>query len=77
MAISEAAVSAALVRDEEGRKLLVFYVSKALIDPNTKYPDTEKIALALVVAARKLRPYFQSHTILVNTKAPLGKLYKI
>ena len=31
--MSEAAVSAALVRDEEGRELPVFYISKALIDP--------------------------------------------
>ena len=54
LAMSEAAISAALVREEEGKELPVFYVSKALIDPETRYPDTEKIALALVVAARKL-----------------------
>ncbi|KAL5580895.1 hypothetical protein UlMin_013337 [Ulmus minor] len=58
LAVSEAAVSAALVRGKEGRELPVFYVSKALIDPETRYLDTEKIMLALVVAARKLRPYF-------------------
>ena len=44
-----------------------------MIDPETRYQDTEKIALALVVAVRKLRPYFQSNTILVHTKAPLRK----
>ncbi|KAL5576126.1 hypothetical protein UlMin_017825 [Ulmus minor] len=74
LAVSEAAVSAALIREEQGAELPVFYVSKALIDPETRYPDTEKIALALVVAARKLRPYFQSHTILVHTKAPLRQI---
>ena len=58
MVVSEVAVSAALVSQEEGRELLVFYVSKALTDLETRYPDTEKISLALVVAARKLRPYF-------------------
>ena len=69
LVVSEVALSAVLVRQEEGKELLVFYVSKALIDPETRYPNTEKIALALVVAARKLRPYFQSHTVLVHTKA--------
>ena len=32
LAVSEAAISAALVREEEGIELPVFYVSKALID---------------------------------------------
>ena len=52
----------------------IFYVSKALIDLETRYLDTEKNALALVVAARKLRPYFQSHIDLVYTKAPLRQI---
>ena len=58
LAVSEVDMSAALVREEEGKELLVFYVSKALINSETRYPDTEKIALALVVVARKLWPYF-------------------
>ena len=33
----------------------------------------EKLALALVIAARKLRPYFQSHKIVVLTNHPLRK----
>lgn len=31
----------------------------------------EKLALAVVVSARKLRPYFQSHPIEVLTPQPL------
>ena len=54
LVVSKAAVSVIFVRDEKGRELHVLYVSKALIDLETRYPDTEKIALALVVAARKL-----------------------
>ena len=33
----------------------------------------EKLALALVIAARKLRPYFQAHTIIFLTNHPLRK----
>jgi hypothetical protein len=34
----------------------------------------EKLALALVIAARKLRPYFQSHKIVILTNHPLRKV---
>ena len=33
----------------------------------------EKLAFALVTAARKLRPYFQAHTIELLTNHPLQK----
>ena len=42
-----------------------------LLDPEMRYSDTKKITLALVVAAQKLRPYFQVPLILVYIKAPL------
>ena len=33
----------------------------------------EKLAFALVTAARKLKPYFQAHTIIVLTDLPLRR----
>ncbi|KAL0406547.1 UNVERIFIED_CONTAM: Retrovirus-related Pol polyprotein from transposon gypsy [Sesamum latifolium] len=36
-----------------------------------RYTQIEKLALALVVLARKLRPYFQSHKVIVLTNYPL------
>ena len=33
----------------------------------------EKLAFALVTAARKLKPYFQAHTIVILTDKPLRK----
>ncbi|KAM2531770.1 hypothetical protein PS1_000466 [Malus domestica] len=36
----------------------VYYASKALQDAETRYSNIEKLALALVMSARKLRPYF-------------------
>ena len=33
----------------------------------------EKLAFALVTAARKLKPYFQAHTIIVLTDRPLRR----
>ena len=33
----------------------------------------EKLAFALIIAARKLKPYFQAHTIIVLTDKPLRR----
>ncbi|KAM1243363.1 hypothetical protein ACFX2G_035629 [Malus domestica] len=54
-----------------GAQLSVFYTSKALFDAKTRYLKIEKLILALVVAARKLRPYFQAHTVIVMIQYPL------
>ena len=50
---------------------LVYYVSKRLLDPETRYSELEKLALTLVIVSRKLRPYFYAHTIEVLTNYPL------
>ena len=34
----------------------------------------EKLAFALITTARKLKPYFQAHTIIVLTDKPLKKV---
>ena len=33
----------------------------------------EKLAFALIIATRKLKPYFQAHTIIVLTDKPLRR----
>ncbi|KAF8099897.1 hypothetical protein N665_0236s0057 [Sinapis alba] len=39
--------------------------------PETRYPMLEKMALTVITATRKLRPYFQSHSIEILTNQPL------
>ena len=73
LAVSPTIVSLALVREEDDTQLPVYYTSKAFQGAEERYPAMEKLALALVVAARKLRPYFQAHTIIVLTNHPLRK----
>ncbi|XP_073137174.1 uncharacterized protein [Henckelia pumila] len=50
------------------------FVSHALKGPELNYLTQEKLALALVITARKLRPYFLSHPITVLTNSVLGKI---
>ena len=58
LAISRAAVSVALVREEDGLQKLVYFTSRAFRGAEERYPQIEKLAFALVTAAQKLKPYF-------------------
>ncbi|XP_077214758.1 uncharacterized protein LOC143849580 [Tasmannia lanceolata] len=68
------AVAAVLIREEYHQQKPIYYVSKVLHDAETRYQRVEKLVYALVMAARKLRPYFQAHTIKVLTGQPLRQI---
>ena len=55
LVVFERAVSDILVREENRVKWLVYYVSKTLLDGETRYSEIEKLSLALVVGAKKSR----------------------
>ncbi|XP_024006422.1 uncharacterized protein LOC112082935 [Eutrema salsugineum] len=71
IAILEFAVSSVLVREDHGEQKPIFYTSKSLDGSEYRYPTLEKFAFAVVISERKLRPYFQSHSIVVLTDYPL------
>ena len=66
-------MSVALVREEEKVQKPVYYASRALRGAEERYSPMEKLAFALVTAARKLKPYFQAHTVNVLTDKPLRR----
>ena len=67
LAVSDRAVSAVLIREEDKVQWPVYYVSKVLLDAETRYSEIERLSLTLVTRARKLLPYFQAHPIVVPT----------
>ncbi|XP_065049163.1 uncharacterized protein LOC135679386 [Musa acuminata AAA Group] len=71
LAASPHAVSSVLIKESSGEQLTIYYVSHILSRPEGRYPPIEKLALALVLSARKLRPYFQAHPVEVITDQPL------
>ena len=73
IAVSPAAVSAALIRKEEKVQKPVYYASRVLRGVEERYPPMEKLAFALVMAACKLKPYFQAHTVIVLIDKPLRR----
>ena len=73
LAVSNTAVSAALICEEAKKQLPVYYVSQAFQGAKSNYPRIEKIAFALIAASRKLRQYFQANPILVIKDQPIKK----
>ncbi|KAF8100612.1 hypothetical protein N665_0220s0016 [Sinapis alba] len=71
IAVSSLAVSSVLIKEDRGEQHPIFYTSKRFTDAETRYPTLERMALAVVTSASKLRPYFQSYSIVILTDLPL------
>jgi hypothetical protein len=60
-----------LVRAEEKQQRPVYYPSRVLKGVEHNYNRIEKAAYAVVITTRRLRPYFQTHSVVVLTSPPL------
>lgn len=72
--MTDVAASAVLVRLESVVQKVVYYVSKRLVDAESRYLAIEKLTYCPVLASQKLRPYFQAHPIVVYTDQPLRQV---
>ena len=59
LGVSQHALSVALIRGDEGVQCPIYYVSKSLIDTETRYTPMEKLAYYLVMASKKLHLIFR------------------
>src|SRR6266487_3749988 len=74
LAVASEAISAVLIRETEQGQKPVYFVSRALQGPELRYLQIEKIALAVIMAARKLRYCFLAHSIIIRTDQPVKQL---
>lgn len=65
LAVSEIEVSGVLFREEQDMIFPIYYVRMTLGEAETGYPYLEKLALILLSAFTKLKPYFQCHLICI------------
>ncbi|CAL2256822.1 unnamed protein product [Prunus armeniaca] len=74
LVVSNSVVRSTFIREELGAQHPVFYTSKALLNAETHYPKLEKLILTLLVSARKLRPYYQAHRVIIMTDFPMRSI---
>ncbi|GJW78583.1 reverse transcriptase domain-containing protein [Tanacetum coccineum] len=74
LSASHGAVGAVLMTERNTVQTPIYFVSRALQGPELNYTPVEKLVLALVFAAKRLRRYFQAHPIVVLTDQPLRQI---
>jgi len=74
LSVSDNAISSVLMEDSEEGEKPVYFVSKVFKGAKLRYQKIERLALAIITTARKLRPYFQSHKIIVKTNYPIKQV---
>ncbi|XP_057779757.1 uncharacterized protein LOC130998349 [Salvia miltiorrhiza] len=74
IAVGEDAISSVLIREEGSHQKPIYFVSRIIQGPESNYTEIEKAALAVMVTARKLRPYFLSHRVVVRTALPFRQV---
>ena len=73
LVVSLAVVSVALVKEENGVQKPVYFTRQTFQGAEEKYPPMEKLTIALVITTRRLKPYFQAHTVVVLIDKPLRR----
>ncbi|GJX89955.1 reverse transcriptase domain-containing protein [Tanacetum coccineum] len=74
LSVSHGAVGAVLMTERDTVQTPVYFISRALQGPELNYTPMEKLILALVFAAKRLRRYFQAHPIAVITNQPIKQI---
>ena len=65
MAAEDKVIGAVLTQEIEGKEYIITYLSRRLIDAETRYTFTEELCLSLYYACTKLRHYLLSSTCIV------------
>ena len=74
LSIRYESIASVLVREEGSQQHPVYYVSKILRGAEIRYPKLDKLAMIVVHTSKKLRQYFQAHSIIIRINFPLRKI---
>ena len=77
MAAEDKIIVAVLTQETEDKEYVITYISRRLIDTETRYTLTEKLCLSLYYACTKLRHYLLSSTHIVVCQIDVISLLSI
>ena len=73
IAAQDRVIGAVLVQEDGDKEYIIAYLSRRLIDAETRYVFIEKLCLSLYYACTKFRPYLLSSTCVVACQADVIK----
>jgi ribonuclease HI len=73
LSADERSIGSILVQEFEGKEGVIFYLSRRLLDAETRYSSVEKLCLCLYFSCTKLRHYLLSNECTIICKADVVK----
>ena len=72
--VTNKVVSSTLIQKEGKHQLPIYFTKCVLHDADKRYQMIEKVALAFITLVWRLKPYFQSHQVVVKTNYPIKQV---
>jgi hypothetical protein len=73
LSVGDTSIASVIVQVQDGKERVVFYLSRRMLDAETRYPEIEKLCLCLFFTCTKLRHILLSAEIIVICKSDVVK----
>ena len=73
LSVGDTSIASVLIQKHDDQERVVFYLSRRMLDAETKYPEIEKLCLCLFFTCRKLRHILLSAETIVICKSDVIK----
>jgi hypothetical protein len=73
LSVGDASIASVVVQLYDNKERVVFYLSRRMLDAETRYPDMEKLCLCLFFTCTKLRHILLSAEVIIICKSDVIK----
>ena len=73
LSVGDTSIASVLIQKHDGQERVVFYLSRRMLDAETRYPEIEKLCLCLFFTCTKLRHILLSAKTIVICKSDVIK----
>src|SRR6266567_124628 len=73
LSVADTSIASVVVQLHDGLERVVFYISRRMLDAETRYPDIEKLCLCLYFTCTKLRHILLSAEVIIICKSDVIK----